>query len=94
MTESQQPPQQGPPFERELAENCVEYFLFLLDDEVEARNQLAKLETIRKAALQLCQSVAKDYIWQRDEFTLELKTDQSKQKVILFLQAMTNCYEV
>ncbi|KAI9147877.1 Protein ecdysoneless [Paramyrothecium foliicola] len=73
-------------FERQLTENCVEYYLLVLGENATSRNQLARLETIRQAALQLCQSVAKDYIWQRDEFNLELKTEQG----LTFLYGVTD----
>ncbi|KFA72376.1 hypothetical protein S40288_05595 [Stachybotrys chartarum IBT 40288] len=64
-----------PGFERQMAENCVEYFLFLIDGQADSRHHLSKLESIRKAALQLSQSLTKDYIWQRDEFQLELRSE-------------------
>ena len=62
-------------FERELLENCVEYLLFALDGQADAQTQLQDLEAIRKAAMQQSQTLTKDYIWQRDEFNLELKTE-------------------
>ncbi|KAL2107120.1 hypothetical protein VUR80DRAFT_5682 [Thermomyces stellatus] len=60
-----------------LAENYVEYALFVLPQKEEgsARKQLSLLETIRKAALELCSSLTKDFIWQRDEFNLTLRND-------------------
>lgn len=63
-------------FERQLSENCVEYFLFLLDEETDARKTLLQLEALRRAAVQLAQTLTKDYIWQRDGFQLELETEQ------------------
>ncbi|POR36890.1 Protein SGT1 [Tolypocladium paradoxum] len=63
-------------FERQLSENCVEYFLFLLDGETDARKSLLRLEALRRAAVQLAQTLTKDYIWQRDDFQLELETEQ------------------
>lgn len=54
-------------------ENCVEYFLFILDQEDNARKQLGGLEGLRQAALQFAQTLTKDYIWQRDGFELELE---------------------
>ncbi|KAI1478588.1 SGT1-domain-containing protein [Daldinia eschscholtzii] len=63
-------------FPRRLPENCVEYLLFVIDSKLEARNLLAELENVRKAAIQLCDSIAKDYIWQRDSFQLRIERDQ------------------
>ncbi|PHH58553.1 hypothetical protein CDD81_5382 [Ophiocordyceps australis] len=60
-------------FERQLSDNCVEYQLFLLNDE--ADHDVKELEALQKAALDLSQQLTKDYIWQRDGFNLELKTE-------------------
>lgn len=63
-------------FERELPDNSVEYLLFIIeDDKSDSRNTLTQLEKARKSALDLCQDLARDYIWQRDEFNLELKNE-------------------
>lgn len=57
-----------------LAENCVEYALFVLPETEEgsSRRQLALLETMRKAALELSASLTRDFVWQRDDFNLGL----------------------
>ena len=65
-------------FERQLPDNCVEYLLFYLDSNSDTRKQLPYLETIRKSALQLSSSIARDYIWQKDEFNLDLKNEQGR----------------
>lgn len=65
-------------FERQLPDNCVEYLLFILDSQLDARKQLSQIEAIRKSALQLASSLTKDYIWQKDEFNLELKNEKGK----------------
>ena len=65
-------------FDKELSENSVEYLLFVIDKQSDARALLAQLEALRKAALELCRSLTKDYIWQRDEFNLELKNERGK----------------
>lgn len=63
-------------FERELPDNSVEYLLFIIEgDKSDSRNTLAQLEKLRKSALDLCQDLTKDYIWQRDEFNLQLKNE-------------------
>ncbi|KAF3061268.1 Protein SGT1 like protein [Daldinia childiae] len=63
-------------FPRGLPENCVEYLLFVIDSKLESRNLFSELENIRKAATQLCDSIAKEYIWQRDSFQLRIERDQ------------------
>ncbi|KAI8950186.1 SGT1-domain-containing protein [Xylaria longipes] len=61
-------------FPRSLADNCVEYMLFVLEA-LEPRTLLAELENVRKTAVQLCVTTAKDYIWQRDSFQLQTKRE-------------------
>lgn len=59
-------------FARTLPENCVEYMLFVLEADAEPRKILSGLEAVRKAGVQLCNQLTKDYIWQRDGFQLEI----------------------
>lgn len=66
------------PGQGQVTENCVEYYLFLVSQQAGARTQLRELETLRLAATKLCNSLTKDYIWQRDGFDLELKTGQGE----------------
>ncbi|KAI1130188.1 SGT1-domain-containing protein [Nemania abortiva] len=73
-------------FPRSLPENCAEYMLFLLDDSLEPRSLLAELENVRKTAMQLCGTIAKDYIWQRDCFQLRVKRENG----LVFLHGMTD----
>ena len=63
---------------RQLPENHVEYLCFIIDPNPDARNQLAQLETIRQSASKLSGSLTKDYIWQKDEFSLETRNEQGK----------------
>ncbi|KOS17627.1 Protein SGT1 [Escovopsis weberi] len=60
----------------QLAENCVAYWLFIVasGSQLDARQTRQQLETVRKAAVQLSQSLTKDYVWQRDDFSIELRT--------------------
>lgn len=74
-------------FERELSDNSVEYLVFVIDPKLDKRAILSQLETLRKKALELCRDLTKDYIWQRDEFNLELKNEGGKH---LKLHAPTN----
>ncbi|KAI0190779.1 SGT1 protein-domain-containing protein [Xylaria flabelliformis] len=61
-------------FPRSLPDNCVEYMLFVLEA-LEPRALLTELENVRKTAMQLCMATAKDYIWQRDSFQLQIKRE-------------------
>lgn len=62
----------------QIAENCAEYYLFLVKEQANNQTQLQQLEILRKAAINLCNSLTNDYIWQRDGFNLELKSSQGK----------------
>ncbi|KAK7931919.1 s.t1.c1 [Apiospora marii] len=63
-------------FPRQLPENCVEYILFVINDQLEARRKLSALESVRKRAMHLAGALTKDYIWQRDALNLEVKNDR------------------
>lgn len=61
-------------FERILPENCVEYMLFVIETDPQPNKILSSLEAVRKAAVQLSNQLTRDYIWQRDGFSLETTT--------------------
>ncbi|TQV98299.1 hypothetical protein V2A60_007946 [Cordyceps javanica] len=73
-------------FERHLSENSMEYMIFVLDDSLEGIQYLSRLENISKEATRLMNSVAKDYIWQRDEFQLSVVNDQG----LIYLHGTTD----
>ncbi|KAI1135420.1 SGT1-domain-containing protein [Hypoxylon sp. FL0543] len=73
-------------FPRSLPENCVEYLLFVLDNDCEGRSPLSELENIRKEAIKLSDSIAEGYIWQRDSFQLRLERDQD----LVYLHGITD----
>lgn len=77
-------------FERELPDNSVEYLIFVIDKKLDARRTFSTLEAIRKEALKLCNELTKDYIWQRDEFNLELKNEGGRYSLINQL-SRTSC---
>jgi hypothetical protein len=58
-------------FRMRLPEDCVEYMLFVIGDKT--NSGLPSLESVRKAADQKLEELAKDYIWQREPFRLETK---------------------
>ncbi|KAF5724981.1 sgt1 [Fusarium mundagurra] len=73
-------------FKNQLPDNCVEYLLFFIDPQVDVRKQLAQVENIRKAAIELAVTLTKDYIWQKDEFNLTLKNENG----LLYLHGITD----
>ena len=63
-------------FQMSLPENCVEYMLFVINDQPEAqRTTLSSLEAIRKVALKRLDELTADYIWQREPLKLETKIE-------------------
>lgn len=63
----------------QLPENTVEYMLFVMDSQqTEARKTRPRLENIRKAAVELVQSLTKDYIWQREGFEISFKSESGE----------------
>ncbi|KAI1105395.1 SGT1-domain-containing protein [Jackrogersella minutella] len=73
-------------FARSLPENCVVYSLFVIDNSQEQRSSIPVLETVRKEAVKLCDSITKGYIWQRDSFQLRIERDQG----LVFLRGTTD----
>lgn len=64
------------------SDNSVEYSLFVIDSRLDPRKTLQQVDLVRKAALQLYDTLANDYIWQRDEFHLELRTEHGKNVLV------------
>jgi hypothetical protein len=75
-------------FKNQLPDNCVEYLLFFLDPQLDARKQLSQIESIRKAGIELATSLTKDYIWQKDDFNLSLKNEHGKLWTCLLLMCL------
>lgn len=61
-------------FRVRLPEDCVEYMLFVIGNKTDSA--LPSLEAIRRAADKKLDEIAKDYIWQKDPFKLETKTQK------------------
>ncbi|KAJ9134758.1 SGT1-domain-containing protein [Pleurostoma richardsiae] len=59
--------------------------LFIIDGQLDSRKLLSSLECVRKAAMHLADQLTKDYIWQRDCFSLETKSE----KGVTFLHGTT-----
>ncbi|KAL1583299.1 hypothetical protein WHR41_07905 [Cladosporium halotolerans] len=67
-------------FPKRLPEDCVEYAIYVVDEEIKTTAQLlAKLNEILKFANEAGKKLFKDYIWQRDEFALKINPDITKQ---------------
>ncbi|EOO02573.1 putative regulatory factor sgt1 protein [Phaeoacremonium minimum UCRPA7] len=60
--------------------------LFIIDSQLDPRKSLSALETVRKTAFQLSDQLTKEYIWHRDAFNLESKS----QEGLLYLHGITD----
>lgn len=64
-------------FPKRLPDDCAEYTLLIIDSKLKSQKELlSRLELVRKESLKLTDELLKEYIWQRDPFALELKSDK------------------
>jgi hypothetical protein len=68
-------------FPKRLPEDCVEYIIYVVNDELTNPLQLrSRLSEILKATNESGGELFKDYIWQRDNFALKLHPDITRQE--------------
>lgn len=65
-------------FPKRLPDDSVEYMLFIIDSTLNQKELISRLEAVRKEALKLEKDLLIEYVWQRESFTLRLKTENSK----------------
>ncbi|KAL8846360.1 MAG: hypothetical protein Q9221_008539 [Calogaya cf. arnoldii] len=73
-------------FPKILPDDCVQYTLYLIDANLSHFEIRAQLRKVQAAANLLCKGLLKDFIWQRDDFRLEIK----QQDGLSLLQGRTN----
>ncbi|KAI9685233.1 MAG: hypothetical protein M1822_004606 [Bathelium mastoideum] len=73
-------------FTRRLPDDCIEYAIYIINDKLHSVEQRSLLQKVKDAAQQLKKKHAKDYIWQGEEFSLDLIHDEGKW----ILQGRTN----
>ncbi|KAI4111414.1 MAG: hypothetical protein LQ339_000613 [Xanthoria mediterranea] len=73
-------------FPKILPDDCVQYTLYIIDAHLSHFEVRAQLREMQAAAAALCKDLLKDFIWQRDEFHLELKQHDG----LSFLHGRTN----
>jgi hypothetical protein len=72
-------------FPKHLPDDCVEYSLFLIDSKLNSQKDLrARLEGVRRESKKLTDTLLKDYIWQRDGFSLQI--DNGNGWSVLYLR--------
>lgn len=63
-------------FPKHLPDDCVEYILFIIDSKLNSQKDVrSRLEAVRKESKKLTDRLLKDYIWQRDGFSLQIESD-------------------
>ena len=67
-------------FPKILPDDCVQYTLYLIDAKLSSLEVRAQLREVQTAATALCKDLLKDFIWQREEFRLELKQEDGPCK--------------
>lgn len=61
-------------FPKHLPDDCVEYTLFIIDSKLNSQKELrTRLEAVRRESKKLTDTLLKDYIWQRDGFSLQIE---------------------
>ncbi|KAL8794031.1 MAG: hypothetical protein Q9195_003437 [Heterodermia aff. obscurata] len=70
---------------RLLPENCVEYFIYIIDNAIKDTEVRQKLRAVQASATSFTKALLKGYIWQRDSFQLEL----IQEKGLSFLYGKT-----
>ncbi len=63
-------------FPRRLPEDCVEYTIHIIDSALTGLAVRKQLRRIQDAAAALTKRLLKDFIWQRDGFSLELVKEE------------------
>ncbi|KAL8971803.1 MAG: hypothetical protein Q9183_000879 [Haloplaca sp. 2 TL-2023] len=73
-------------FPKVLPDDCAQYMIYTVDRKSSDFNVREQLRKVQAAATALTKSLLNDYIWQRDDFTLELVQRQGHS----FLQGRTS----
>lgn len=80
-------------FPKRLSEDTVQCVIYILNADFEGEAKVReRLRDVEKAAKELCKSHLREYIWQRDEFQLELTRDESKTRPLFDCIAGTFTY--
>lgn len=76
----------------QLPDDSVEYSLYLIPSgpapaaAEEAAETRSRLHEVQKTASELTKTLLKDYIWQRDAFSLEIAKENGKESAVAFRQ--------
>ena len=65
-------------FPKHLPENCIEYVIYVINKDNKTNQRLRQVE---QEAIKLSKSLLKDYIWQREAFSLRLQSEDGVKSV-------------
>ena len=65
-------------FPKRLPEDCIEYTLHIIDSKLKDAAIRERLREVQRAATELTKRLLKEYIWQRENFRLELVRENGK----------------
>ena len=77
-TDAEPPSSHSERFARQLPDDCVEYAIYIINEKIQGAQLRSNLQGISTAARNLQQKHLKDYIWQGDEFSLNLIHDEGR----------------
>jgi hypothetical protein len=62
-------------FPKRLPEDTVDYAIYVVDPALDQAQRVTKLKQVLQETTNFTKELLKEYIWQREEFGLELKLD-------------------
>ena len=68
-------------FPRLLPDNCVEYFIYIIDTTIKDIEVRQRLRAVQSSATSYAKTLLKGYIWQRDSFQLELAQEKGENSL-------------
>ena len=74
-------------FPKRLPEDCIEYAIYVIDNHGGANKikKKTRLRQVEQEAIGLSRSLLKDYIWQREAFSLNLNHEDGRKNVLVTL---------
>ena len=69
-------------FPKHLPENCIEYAIYAINKNISpsATKIKQRLRQVEQEAVKLSRSLLKDYIWQREAFSLHLQPEDGVEE--------------
>ena len=65
-------------FPKRLPDDSIEYYIYILDQNLQDSDIREKLRSVQSSATSLTRKLLKDFIWQRESIVLELVREDGK----------------